>query len=55
MELFQDSKYILDAMIETGLIKNDGWKNVEGFKDRFEIDKDKPRVEVLVFKYIEED
>lgn len=48
-------KYILDAMIETGLIKNDGWKNVEGFKDRFEIDKDKPRVEVLVFEYIEED
>ena len=43
-------KYILDAMIETGLIKNDGWKNVAGFKDRFDIDKDDPRVLVWVFE-----
>ena len=43
-------KYILDAMIETGLIKNDGWKNVAGFKDRFYIDKDDPRVLVWVFE-----
>ena len=43
-------KYILDAMIETGLIRNDGWKNVEGFKDRFDIDKDNPRVLVWVFE-----
>jgi len=42
-------------MIETGLIKNDGWKNVAGFKDRFDIDKDDPRVMVLVFEAIEED
>ena len=37
-------------MIETGLIKNDGWRNIEGFKDRFDIDKDDPRVMVLVFE-----
>lgn len=43
-------KYILDAMIEAGLIRNDGWKNVEGFKDRFDIDKDDPRVLVWVFE-----
>ena len=48
-------KYILDAMIETGLIRNDGWKNVTGFKDRFDIDKDDPKVMVLVFEAIEED
>nr|DAQ56854.1 MAG TPA: crossover junction endodeoxyribonuclease [Caudoviricetes sp.] len=48
-------KYILDAMIEAGLIRNDGWKNVEGFKDRFDIDKDDPKVMVLVFEAIEED
>ena len=47
-------KYILDAMIEAGLIRNDGWKNVEGFKDRFDIDKDEPRVEVLVFEKLED-
>lgn len=43
-------KYILDAMIEIGLIRNDGWKNVEGFKDRFDVDKDDPRVLVWVFE-----
>lgn len=48
-------KYILDAMLETGLIKNDGWKNVAGFKDRFDIDKDEPKVVVLVFEATEED
>ena len=42
-------------MIEAGLIRNDGWRNVAGFKDRFDIDKDDPRVMVLVFEAIEED
>nr|DAY01766.1 MAG TPA: hypothetical protein [Caudoviricetes sp.] len=38
------------AIYEAGLIRNDGWKNVEGFKDRFDIDKDDPRVLVWVFE-----
>ena len=39
-------KFILDAMEEVGIIDNDGWKNVAGFIDEFEVDKDNPRVEI---------
>jgi len=39
-------KFLLDAMEEVGIIDNDGWKNVAGFIDEFEVDKDNPRVEI---------
>ena len=28
-------KFILDGMVAAGIIKNDGWKNIGGFVDRF--------------------
>lgn len=41
-------KFILDAMQESGLIENDGFKSIWGFTDNFYIDKDNPRVEVRI-------
>lgn len=41
-------KVIQDALVSTGVLKDDGWKYVVGFSDRFEVDKDNPRIEVLI-------
>lgn len=41
-------KFINDALVKCGALKNDGWKQVSGFTDRFEVDKENPRVEVLI-------
>lgn len=39
-------KFILDGMIQSGLLKNDGWGEIAGFTDSFEVDKDNPRIEI---------
>lgn len=41
-------KVIQDALVDTGVLKDDGWKHVAGFSDRFEVDKDNPRIEVRI-------
>lgn len=41
-------KIIQDAMVKTGVLKDDGWNEVVGFSDRFEVDKNNPRIEVLI-------
>lgn len=41
-------KVIQDALVSTGVLKDDGWKHVVGFSDRFEVDKENPRIEVLI-------
>lgn len=41
-------KVIQDALVNTSVLKDDGWKYVAGFSDRFEVDKTKPRIEVLI-------
>lgn len=41
-------KIIQDALVKTGVLKDDGWNEVVGFSDRFEVDKENPRIEVLV-------
>lgn len=41
-------KIFQDALVEKGIIKNDGWNNVVGFSDEFEIDKAYPRIEVTL-------
>jgi len=41
-------KFILDALVKKGILPNDGWENVEGFTDSFEIDKSNPGVIVEV-------
>ena len=39
-------KFILDAMQQVGIIKNDGWSQVAEFTDTWEVDKDNPRIEI---------
>lgn len=41
-------KFVQDALVNGGYLKNDGWKHVVGFSDSFHIDKDDPRVEVEI-------
>jgi Holliday junction resolvase RusA-like endonuclease len=41
-------KFILDSLVKKGVLKNDGWANIAGYKDEFYIDKDNPRIEVDV-------
>ena len=41
-------KFILDAMVKEGILKNDTWEFVEGFSDKFEIDSENPRIEVIM-------
>lgn len=41
-------KFILDGMVESGLLKNDGWNEIKEFHDTFEVDKDNPRVEISI-------
>lgn len=39
-------KFILDGLVMAGILPNDGWKQIAGFKDEFHVDRENPRVEV---------
>lgn len=41
-------KVIEDALQDCGVLKNDGWDDVAGYSQHFKIDKDNPRIEVLI-------
>lgn len=41
-------KVIQDALVDAGVLRDDGWKYVVGFSDRFDVDKNNPRIEVLI-------
>ncbi len=41
-------KFVQDALVKAGILKNDGWKEIEGFSDSFDIDEKNPRVEVRI-------
>ncbi len=41
-------KVIQDALVQYGVLKDDGWKFVVGFSDKFDVDKENPRIEVLI-------
>ena len=41
-------KCIQDALVKTGVLQNDGWDNVEGFRDSFAVDKNNPRIVVTL-------
>ena len=41
-------KFINDALVVNGVLKNDGWRNISGFQDIFMVDKDNPRVVVEI-------
>lgn len=39
-------KVIQDALVETGVLANDGWAQIIGFDDRFAVDAKNPRIEI---------
>lgn len=41
-------KSVMDALVTSGILENDGWKQVVGYSDCFYIDKENPRVEVIL-------
>lgn len=41
-------KVIEDGLVKAGVLKNDGWADIEGFSDRFAVDKHNPRVEIEI-------
>ncbi len=41
-------KVIQDALVQCGVLKDDGWRYVVGFSDRFEVDRENPRIEILI-------
>lgn len=41
-------KVIQDALVHTNVLKNDGWKEITGFRDEFHVDSNNPRIEVEI-------
>ena len=41
-------KFIQDSLVNMRVLPDDGWKYIEGFTDRFIVDREKPRVEVVI-------
>lgn len=41
-------KFIFDGLVSAGIIPNDGWANIAGWTERFEVDARNPRVVVTV-------
>lgn len=43
-------KFIQDALVRCKVLENDGWQNITGFKDRFYVDRENPRIEVTIIE-----
>ena len=41
-------KVFQDALVQSGCIENDGWKHIMGMSDRYAVDREKPRIEVII-------
>lgn len=41
-------KFILDGLVAAGVIPNDGWNEIAGWKEDFEVDKKDPRIEIVI-------
>ena len=41
-------KCLQDSLVLSGVLDNDGWKNIKGFTDDFDVDKSKPRIEIII-------
>lgn len=42
-------KFILDELVDEGILSGDGWKDIIGFEDTFFVDKINPRIEVEIW------
>ena len=43
-------KFIFDGLVEAKIIPNDGWKEIGDVTHKFEVDKERPRVEVNILE-----
>lgn len=43
-------KVIQDALVDTRVLQDDGWRYVKGFQDEFYVDKGNPRIEVEIIE-----
>lgn len=41
-------KVIQDSLVQAKVLKNDGWKEITGFRDDFFVDRKNPRIEVEI-------
>lgn len=41
-------KFILDGLVKGGILRNDGWKEVKGWEDKFFTDKLNPGVLIIL-------
>lgn len=41
-------KFILDGLVAAGVLENDGWKQVRGWTEAWEVDKKNPRTEIIL-------
>lgn len=43
-------KVVQDGLVKAGVLKNDGWAQIDGFSDEFRVDKKNPRIEVEILE-----
>lgn len=43
-------KIIQDSLVSMDILENDGWKQVKGFEDTFDVDKENPRIEIIILE-----
>jgi Holliday junction resolvase RusA-like endonuclease len=41
-------KFIQDSLVKCGVLKNDGWSEIENFTHNFLVDKNNPRIEIIL-------
>lgn len=43
-------KVFQDSLVKAGILENDGWNEISGYRDDFTIDKNNPRIEITIFE-----
>ena len=43
-------KFIFDALVKSGILPDDNWRYIGNFTDTFLVDKEKPRVELYLWR-----
>ncbi len=43
-------KVIQDALVKSKILPKDGWNNITGFEDRFDVDRKNPRIVVEIYE-----